>query len=162
MFSLLSNPRRRFILQYLNRTGESIQLQDLATEVAAWENETEPEALTDKQRKRLYVSLYQTHIPKLEEAGIVDYDGDTGDIRLTDRGSDLNRYLDAEAPKDGDARPWGRYYLLVTLLGFLVYGLITIGGELGRTEMVLIGTGWVLLTVLTVLHYVETERWSAH
>ncbi|MUW14679.1 hypothetical protein GJ633_08370 [Halorubrum sp. CBA1125] len=159
LFSLLSNPRRRFILQYLNRTGETIQLQDLATEVAAWENETEPENLTGKQRKRLYVSLYQTHIPKLEAAGIVDYDGDTGEIRLTDRGNDLNRYLDADASEADDTRPWGRYYLLLTLLGILVYGLITVGGvPLGRTEVVLIGVGWVSLAVLAVFHYIETER----
>lgn len=159
LFSLLSNPRRRFILQYLNRTGEPIKLQDLATEVAAWENETDPEALTDKQQKRLYVSLYQTHIPKLEEAGIVDYDGDTGQIRLTGRGDDLNKYLDADAPDDDDTRQWGRYYLLITAFGVVVYGLITVGGgSVGQTGVMVIGVGWVLLAVLALFQYVETRR----
>ncbi|QWC20226.1 hypothetical protein [Halorubrum sp. 2020YC2] len=160
LFSLLSNPRRRYILQYLNRTGETIRLQALAAEVAAWENETEPEALTNKQQKRLYVSLYQTHIPKLEEAGIVEYDGDTGEIRLTDRGSDLNRYLDADAPEGDGGRPWGRYYLLITLAGALAYGLVAVGGggPLDRTGLVVIGVGWVLLVALAAFHAVETER----
>lgn len=159
LFSLLSNPRRRFILQYLNRTEEPIQLQDLATEVAAWENETEPENLTDKQRKRLYVSLYQTHIPRLEDAGVVAYDSDTGKIRLTDQNNDLNRYLKTDAPETDDTRPWGLYYLLITLSGILVYGLIAVGGEpLSRIEVVLIGVGWVLLAVLAVFHYLKTER----
>jgi DNA-binding transcriptional ArsR family regulator len=159
LFSLLSNPRRRFILQYLNRTEESIRLQELATEVAAWENETEPAELTDKQEKRLYVSLYQTHIPKLEEAGIVDYDGDTGEIRLTDRGTDINRYLDADASEDDDTRHWGLYYLLIALFGVVVYGLITVGGgSVGQTGVMAIGVGWVLLAALALFHYVETER----
>ncbi|MEF8802484.1 MAG: hypothetical protein V5A56_15895 [Halolamina sp.] len=159
LFSLLSNPRRRFILQYLDRTGETIQLQDLATEVAAWENETEPENLTDKQRKRVYVSLYQTHIPRLEEAGIVDHDGTTGEIRLIKRDDDLGQYLDADASDADDTRPWGRYYLLITLLGVLVYGQITVGGSpLTRPELVLLSIGWVLLAVLVVVVYTKTER----
>lgn len=159
LFSLLSNPRRRFILRHLDRSEEPIQLQDLATEVAAWENETEPENLTDKQRKRVYVSLYQTHIPRLEEAGIVDHDGNTGEIRLTDGDTDIGRYLDEDAPEADDTRPWGRYYLLITLLGVLVYGQITFGGgPLSQTEVALIGVGWVLVAVLAVFHYIETER----
>jgi DNA-binding transcriptional ArsR family regulator len=158
LFSLLSNPRRRFILQYLNRTDDGIQLQDLAAEVAAWENETETDALTDKQQKRLYVSLYQTHIPKLEEAGIVEYDDDTGEIRLTDQGTDLNRYLDANAPDGDDGRPWGRYYLLIAVAGGLVYGLVAFGGggPLDRTGLIVIGAGWVLLAALAAFHAVET------
>jgi len=159
LFSLLSNPRRRFILQHLNSIDESIQLQDLAVEVAAWENETDPETLTDKQRKRLYVSLYQTHIPKLEEAGIVEYDGDSGEIRLTNRGSDLNRYLDADAPDADGTHHWGRYYLLITLVGTLAYGALALSGEpLNRTGVVAIGVGWVLLSGLAAFHYVKTER----
>ncbi|VTT88118.1 hypothetical protein DM2_1452 [Halorubrum sp. DM2] len=159
LFSLLSNPRRRFILRYLNRTDESIQLQDLAAEVAAWENETDREALTSKQRKRLYVSLYQTHIPKLEEAGIVEYDGDTGQIRLTDRGGDLNRYLDVDAPDADGTRRWGRYYLLLALVVALAYGALAVGGgPLDRTGVVVIGVGWVLLAGLAAVHYLKTER----
>jgi DNA-binding transcriptional ArsR family regulator len=163
LFSLLSNQRRRFILQYLNRTGETIQLQDLATEVAAWENETEPEKLTDKQRKRLYVSLYQTHIPRLEEAGIIDYDRETGEIRLKNRDNDLDRYLDTDAPESDDTRPWGQYYLPITLLAVLVYGLIAVsGGPLSRIEAVLIGVGWIPLAGLAAFHYIKTERWDGN
>ncbi|ELZ46318.1 hypothetical protein C464_10903 [Halorubrum coriense DSM 10284] len=159
LFSLLSNPRRRFILQYLNKNPESIRLQALATEVAAWENETDPEELTDKEQKRLYVSLHQTHIPKLEAAGIVEYDGDTGEIRLTDRGSDVNRYLDAGASSGDESRRWGRYYLLIALFGLLVYGLVTLGGgSVDQTGVILIGVAWVLLVAIALFQYVQTER----
>ncbi|SFR49142.1 DUF7344 domain-containing protein [Halorubrum sodomense] len=159
LFSLLSNPRRRFILQYLNKNPGGIRLQDLATEVAAWENETDPEELTDKEEKRLYVSLHQTHIPKLEAAGIVEHDSDTGEIRLTDRGTDVNRYLDADAPDGDDSRPWGRYYLLIALFGVAVYGLVTLsGGSVDQTEVVAIGVAWALLVAIALFQYIETER----
>ena len=159
LFSLLSNPRRRFILQYLNRNPERIRLQALATEVAAWENETDPEDLTDKEQKRLYVSLHQTHIPKLEAAGIVEYDSDTGEIQLTDRGSDVNRYLDAGAPGDDDSRRWGRYYLLIALFGAVVYGLVTLsGGSVDQTGVMVIGVAWALLVVIALFQYVESGR----
>ncbi|GAA0534913.1 hypothetical protein GCM10008994_07310 [Halorubrum ejinorense] len=159
LFSLLSNPRRRFILQYLNRNREGIRLQALATEVAAWENETDPDDLTDKQEKRLYVSLHQTHIPKLEEAGIVEYDGDSGEIRLTDRGTDVNRYLDADAPGGEEPRQWGRYYLLIALFGVVVFGLVTLGdGSVGQTGVIVIGVAWALLVALALYQYVGTER----
>jgi DNA-binding transcriptional ArsR family regulator len=157
LFSLLSNPRRRFILKHLNGIEGSVKLQELAAEVAAWENETDPEALTDKQRKRLYVSLYQTHIPKLEEAGIVEYDGDTGDIRLTDRGSDLNRYLDGDAAEAGDDRRWGRYYLAVALGSAAAYAAVAIGGAADQAGLVVIGVGWLLIAGIAAYHYIETE-----
>lgn len=159
LFSLLSNPRRRYILSYLNGTDEPILLQDLASEVAAWEIETDPDQLTDKQQKRLYVSLYQTHIPKLEEAGIVDYESDTGEIRLTHRGDDLNRYLDDEEAGVDETSPWGRYYLGIALAGALMYGANSVGWlPLDRTGVVALGTGWMLLFVgLAAVHYYETE-----
>ncbi|QUO46871.1 MULTISPECIES: DUF7344 domain-containing protein [Halorubrum] len=158
LFSLLSNPRRRFILQHLNGIEGSVKLQALAGEVAAWENETDPESLTDKQRKRLYVSLYQTHIPKLEEAGIVEYDRDTGDIRLTDRGSDLNRYLDRDATESGGERRWGRYYLAVALGSAAAYAAVAVvGGASDRAALVVIGVGWLLIAGLAAFHYAETE-----
>lgn len=159
LFSLLSNPRRRFILQYLNKNPGGIGLQDLATEVAAWENETDPEELTDKEEKRLYVSLHQTHIPKLEAAGIVEHDSDTGEIRLTDRGTDVNRYLDAGPPDGDESRPWGRYYLLIALFGAAVYGLVAFsGGAADRTGVLVIGVAWLLLVAIALFQYIETRR----
>lgn len=76
IFDLLSNPRRRFILYYLRIESGPVKLPDLAKEIAAWEYDTPIDELTDQEQKRAYVSLYQTHVPKLVEAGLVDYDTD--------------------------------------------------------------------------------------
>jgi hypothetical protein len=97
VYDLLSNARRRFVISYLRDREEPVELNALSREVAAWESETAIEDLTDQQIKRVYVSLYQTHIPKLNESGLVDYDRDTGMVALADNVRALDTYL-----PDGD------------------------------------------------------------
>lgn len=111
VFDVLSNPRRRYVLYYLRESGPSIELTDLAEEIAAWENDTVPENLTEKERKRVYVSLYQTHVPKLEEVGFVEYDSDTGVVSLTDRAHVVDEYLTDDSRVD----TWQIVSLLVSL-----------------------------------------------
>lgn len=117
-FDILSNRRRRYALHYLSSEGEGVTLQDLAVRIAAWENEVQPDELTKKQRKRVYVSLYQTHIPKLEEAGIVEYEDETGLITLTNRADDVTTYLRAD--RDLSDR-WYRYYLTLVIVSTIVF-----------------------------------------
>src|SRR6056297_1412574 len=90
IFDLLSNPRRRFVLHYLKRVEEPVQLTELAAQIAAKENDVPVDELTSQQRKRAYVSLYQTHVPKLEEVGVVTYDADTGNVALTERADEID------------------------------------------------------------------------
>jgi len=80
VFDLLSNSRRRFVLHYLERADGPVRLSTLAAEIAATENEVTVDELTSQQRKRTYVSLYQTHIPKLQDAGAVSYNAETGTV----------------------------------------------------------------------------------
>jgi DNA-binding transcriptional ArsR family regulator len=108
VFEVLKSPRRRYALYYLRQEGGETQLSDLTEQVAAWENETTPAALSTEQRKRVYISLYQTHLPKLDEANIVDYDRDEGIVRLGDRASDLDIYLGDVSREEF---PWDSYYL---------------------------------------------------
>lgn len=154
LFSLLSNPRRRFVLQYLNRVDAPVTLRDLSVEAAAWENETDAENLTDQQRKRVQVSLYQTHIPALEEAGIIEYDSDSGEITLTDRADDLNVYLHGDIEEE--PRRWEVYYLGLAVTGVVVYAASTLIAGIGEFWTTLLGLVWVLgLAGLAATHYFE-------
>jgi hypothetical protein len=131
-------------------------MTDLAEEVAAWENETTIEDLSAQDRKRVYVSLYQTHIPKLEEAGLVTYDSDSGEVALANKSSALDRYImDEEAEW-----PWYRYYLLLAAIDTLLVlgvvaglpGLVALGGT---------GVGIVVAAsflLLTTVHYLSRRR----
>ncbi len=83
VFELLSNRRRRAALQYLRMaTDGTTTLDELATNIAAAENDVEPAQVTSQQRKRVYVSLYQCHLEKLDSCGIIDYQKDRGTIVL--------------------------------------------------------------------------------
>ncbi|MGZ0745696.1 DUF7344 domain-containing protein [Haloparvum sp. AD34] len=83
-FDLLSNRRRRLVIRYLNEVESATTLDDLAASVAAAENDTSTAALSSDQRKRVYVSLYQAHLPKLADVGVVEYDRESGTVHATD------------------------------------------------------------------------------
>ncbi|WP_267642819.1 DUF7344 domain-containing protein [Haloarchaeobius amylolyticus] len=108
IFDVLRNQRRRFVLQYLKRVGEPVELGELATQVAAWEYRTPCDEVTSEQRKRVYTTLQQTHLPRMAEANIIEYDSDDGLIQPTTRTKDLSIYLEIVP---GSELPWREYYL---------------------------------------------------
>ena len=154
IFDLLSSARRRYTLWYLHQQPDPVHLQDLAEEIAAWENDTEPENLTDQDRKRVYVSLYQTHIPKLEEAGVIEYDGETGEIRLVARGGELGEHLGVETTPE---RRWELYYLALAAAGVVVYGVVALffGGQF---TLAVLGLLVLSFGLLAAAHYATSYR----
>lgn len=61
-FHLLENERRRLVLELVDELGP-MQLDALADAVAA---------ITARDRKSTYVTLYQAHLPKLDEYDVID------------------------------------------------------------------------------------------
>ena len=78
LFDVLGNQRRRYILWYLVRADEPRPCRDIAEQVAAWENDSTPEEVSSSQYQSVYNSFYQTHFPRLEEEGFIDYDRSEG------------------------------------------------------------------------------------
>lgn len=68
-----AHPRCRCLCYALLEDTECT-LTDLSTETAAWENEIRGHAVTDHQRKPVYISLYHGHVPKLIEEDIITFD----------------------------------------------------------------------------------------
>jgi len=56
------------------QAGDLVKMCDVAEHVAAKEHETTVKQLLSDERQRVYIPLYQSHLPKLDEAGIIDYD----------------------------------------------------------------------------------------
>ena len=99
IFSLLSAGRRRELLRALETAGEPVPLSVLTREVALAEG-IEPDADAGAV-KTVYVSLYQTHVPALADAGAVEYDTVEKHVELTPRAAPLFTYLDiAGGPDD--------------------------------------------------------------
>lgn len=82
-FHLLQNSRRRAVLRYLlaYEDHEAFSMRDIAEAVAALEHDTMVKRLGSVERQRVYVSLYQSHLPKLDEHGVIDYDQSRGIVR---------------------------------------------------------------------------------
>ena len=73
-FGLLSDQRRRLLLEVMRTYGESLTLPDAAEEVAERETGRHVVDLPAERIKRVYVSLYHDHLPRLVDAGVLEYD----------------------------------------------------------------------------------------
>ncbi len=154
VFDLLSNSRRRFVLHYLKQADGPVRLSELAAEIAAIENEVSVEELTSQQRKRTYVSLYQTHIPKLEDAGAVSYDAETGMVELASGAGEIGEYFQQQT----DSRPWQYYYLLLAGGGLLLYVIVGIVGVSTGVQFLVGVAVLVAFGALAAAHYVSMRR----
>ncbi|WP_134670059.1 DUF7344 domain-containing protein [Halorussus marinus] len=144
VFDVLKNRRRRYALHYLRRADDSVELSELAEQVAAWENDTTVGAISAAERKRVYTALYQSHLPKLDEAGIVEYNQNRGIVELSGAAEQLDVYLDLDAQPD---IPWCNWYLGLAVGGI---GLLT-GAWLGLPPFSLVGD--VLVATIVVAAY---------
>lgn len=77
---MLAHQRRALLVQCLTEFHEPVSLPDLADEVAVREYDEELTALTGEQVKEIYLSLYHTHVPKLAEAGLIEYDQESDHV----------------------------------------------------------------------------------
>ncbi len=118
-FELLRNRRRRIVLSYLVEADDRVDMGEMAEHVAAVENETTVQALSSAQRKRAYVGLYQCHLPKLADAGVIDYDGDRGHAEATPTAEDLLQYVDNR----DDGPDWARRYQVATVVVVVAFVL---------------------------------------
>ncbi|MCU4801684.1 hypothetical protein OB920_14995 [Halobacteria archaeon HArc-gm2] len=136
IFEVLKNRRRRDVIRYLEERGERTSLSDLAEHVAALENDTTTQALTSSQRKRVYVGLYQCHLPKMDDMDIVNFNQDRGYVELGANVDQLDPYLD---PVTTDEQRWHTYYLGLSGLGIAAIALSLAAGLTAALTQVLLG-----------------------
>ena len=126
IFDVLCNQRRRLVLQALGDHPEGLSLRELSELVAARECETTPGAVTTDQRKRTYISLYQTHIPKMDRLGVVEVDGQGHTVRLTDAVSQFDVYLEVVPPR---GISWSTYYGGLAGFGLVLAAALAAGAH---------------------------------
>ncbi|WP_238709375.1 DUF7344 domain-containing protein [Natronorubrum halophilum] len=131
IFEVLRNQRRRYVLQYLKQDSRPVELGALAQQVAAWEYDTTLEEVTPEQRKRVYTTLQQTHLPKMDQSGILEFDSDEGVIEGTNRARDISIYLEIVP---GHEFAWRELYL-----------------SLGAISSALVAALWLDIYPLTLL-----------
>jgi DNA-binding transcriptional ArsR family regulator len=95
LFHLLANQRRRRVLYYLREHEETVSLRELAEQIAAWEHGISVRTLGSNERQRVYISLYQNHLPKLDDNGVIDYNQSRGTIERTTVANQFDPYIEA-------------------------------------------------------------------
>jgi hypothetical protein len=114
---VLSNERRQMVLDRLRDSEGTMSARDLSEYIA--ERETGESPPPRNIRQSAYVSLHQTHLPKLDELGIVEYDESEKTVTLDEAASrEVSVYMET-VPKYGIS--WSEYYLGVSLLGLLLF-----------------------------------------
>jgi fibronectin type 3 domain-containing protein len=98
VFDILSNSRRREVIKCLHDRDGSVDVRSLVNEVAAAENDVEVASVTYEQRKRVYTTLHQSHLPKLVQGGFLERDGDQ--VQLTENAERLKAHIELEATDD--------------------------------------------------------------
>lgn len=107
--SALLTPRRKCILEHLSENGGEASVEEIISRILALEKKER----NYKSRKSVYVSLMQTHFPRLEREGIVRYDRNSGKIILINLPEGLDLYAETVGKFDV---PWSVYYLLLSIL----------------------------------------------
>lgn len=100
MFDVLYNSRRRAVLTYLFEHDGTSTVGEMAEHIAAAENETTVQQLSSYERKRVYVGLYQNHLPMMDDAGVLEYDKNRGTVQLCECSKQLEPYLNSPADPD--------------------------------------------------------------
>lgn len=162
IFHVLQNGRRRRVLQYLADTDGSIDMREVAEQVAAWEHDTTIQQLTSDQRQRVYIALYQSHLPKLADFGLITYNQSRGIVEQTPLADQATRYLeDPEDDKEqsGVAVEWIRYYAGATVTSILLISAVwlDIVSFIGLSSFGLAVIITLLYTVMTAAMAIDTE-----
>ncbi|MCD2203017.1 DUF7344 domain-containing protein [Halobacterium sp. KA-6] len=108
LFDVLSNRRRRYAAHALKAVDSTAEIGDVAEQVAAWEYGVDVDQVSYEERKRVYTALQQSHLPKMDDVGVVNFDKNRGTVEPTDSLDDIEVYMDVV---QGNEIPWSVYYL---------------------------------------------------
>ena len=84
-------------------------LSDLAERIGGIENDKRPSALDAQERKRVYVGLYQCHLPRMDDADAIEFDKDRGTVERGPMADAYLSYLETDEDSEPERR-WPRYY----------------------------------------------------
>jgi len=89
LYHVLSASRRRFVLRLLGDHSTPMALADVADELAAWERDADLTEVPAADVKSVYMSLYHVHVPKMEDAGVVEYGQQRDAVALAENAESL-------------------------------------------------------------------------
>ena len=112
IYHLFSNFRRREVMTILWGNPAQISVRELSELIAAAEANEAP--APRPLRESVYNALHRTHLPKLDECGLVEYDPDRKHVRPVPESRRYRRYMDIDSPV---GLSWGEYYRGLGIVG---------------------------------------------
>jgi hypothetical protein len=147
IFDVLRNRRRRLVLKAIEERDGSTTLSDLAEHIGGIENGKDPESLNAQERKRVYVGLYQCHLPKMHDAGAIDFDKDRGTVERGEIADQYHEFLEREVEVESQ---WPKYYAALAAGSFAVY--LVVVALVGPTVVVPLAS-LALIGTLSAYHW---------
>ncbi|TKX85357.1 hypothetical protein EXE43_14035 [Halorubrum sp. SS5] len=125
LFDVLANQRRRFAVHLLkSEPDDAVEIGEMAEQIAAWENGIDTAEISSSERKRVYTALQQSHLPKMDDAGVVEFNKARGVVEPTPALTDVDVYLDVV---EGREIPWSEYYLGLSGVAAALVSAVWIG-----------------------------------
>jgi hypothetical protein len=157
IYEILANRRRRETIRHLTveSSGEATTLHDLSQEIAARETGESPPPRG--ARESVYNSLHQTHLPKLEELGVVDYDRDAREVHPSEHARDVDKYMEVVT---SHGVTWSEVYrsLGVASLTLVLWSLVGLP-VVSAVDPMLWTSGSLALFAVLVTYQLWSNRW---
>lgn len=151
VFGVLANERRRKVIRYLLEGDARATVGELAEFIAADEMDIPQSQLSSSDRKRVYVSLYQNHLPKMDSSNVVDFDGDRKTVALRETAPMFESMMDLD--RTNRVRRW-------TLTGAVaVTGVVVTGTLLGVVSGLGSAGMWAALGIVGLVAIAATKAY---
>jgi hypothetical protein len=153
---ILSNPRRRAVLEHLGCTPGAVSVRDLSEAIAATETEQSP--APTRVRESVYTSLHQTHLPKLHQLGIVYYDRERSEILPLEGVRAIDPYMEVVT---NWGVTWSEYYRALGVLGLtVVVAALASVPLVSLVDPLLWASGFLALFALGSAYQLWTDRYA--
>lgn len=129
MFDILGNERRRACLGCLAEHETELSVNDLGRQVAR--------VVADAETDSVYISLSQTHLPRLDAVGLVEYEPDRKRVRQGPRFDAIRSQFEPARTNDCDPSDTVRTGPVASVLTVLIGTAAVVGPPTARPALLL-------------------------
>lgn len=152
---VLRNRRRRRVLQELQQNVGQLTVKGLAEAIA--EAETGESPPPRNIRQSVYNSLHQTHLPKMDELNLVEYDRNRKTVSMEPNIRQVDLYMEVVTPY---SITWAEFYQLLLVLALLSIVVLETGIlDVAAVTPLVLSTLFLSVLVLSTIYRLWSRRW---
>jgi len=152
---VLRNNRRRKVLQQLQRNLGTLTVRELSETIA--EAETGQSPPPRNIRDSVYNSLNQTHLPKLDGLGVLEYDQHRKTVSVEPGVRQVSLYTEILTPY---GITWAEFYQLLLLAALLAIAAIEVGlPVLSTLSPLWVSSAFLVVFAGSIAYRLWSRRW---